>query len=75
MGGACFNGASVKRPTYKERRCSGVEMRWDGMDGCLEADQSDGRYHECVIGWRGWEVGRSGGRRCSWWAAVSVFPG
>ena len=27
------------------------------MDGCLQADQSDGRYNECVIGWRGREVG------------------
>jgi hypothetical protein len=36
------------------------------MDGCL---QSDGRYNEYVIGWRGREVGGC------WWAAVSVFPG
>jgi hypothetical protein len=54
MGGACFNGASVKRPTYKGRDVFVSRSRWDGMDGCL---QSDGRYNEYVIGWRGQEVG------------------
>lgn len=52
---------STGQHRYRRGDVSCVQMRWDVIDGCLQADQSDRRYHECVIGWRGREVGRPAG--------------
>lgn len=60
MGGACFNGASVKRLTYKGGRCNCVEVEV-GWDGWLPAGRPERWKVQRVCDW----LERSGGRWCT----------